>query len=76
VPDPQCVNALLHWGSGTFFEALATPEEQEEITIPASKWAVFEVHGPMPDAMQNAWEQIFSEWFPSSAYEHAGTAEL
>ncbi|PYZ94787.1 AraC family transcriptional regulator [Salipaludibacillus keqinensis] len=54
----------------------ATPEEYEEITIPASKWAVFEVHGPMPDAMQNAWEQIFSEWFPSSAYEHAGTADF
>ena len=44
--------------------------------IPASKWAVFEVHGPMPEAMHRVWKQIFSEWFPSSGYEHAGTPEL
>jgi AraC family transcriptional regulator len=37
---------------------------------------VFEVHGPMPDAIQEVWKQIFSEWFPSSHYEHAGTPDL
>lgn len=52
------------------------PEGLEELIIPASKWAVFEVHGEMPDAMQNTWKQIFSEWFPSNPYEHAGTPEL
>lgn len=46
------------------------------LKIPASKWVVFEVHGAMPDAMQNTWKQIFSEWFPTSGYEHAGTPEL
>ncbi|MFD2923231.1 AraC family transcriptional regulator [Halobacillus naozhouensis] len=46
------------------------------LDIPASKWAVFEVHGAMPDAMQKVWKQIFSEWFPSGGYEHAGTPEL
>ncbi|MEY9978636.1 effector binding domain-containing protein [Lysinibacillus sp. RC79] len=44
--------------------------------IPASKWVVFEVHGPMPEAMQNTWKQIYSEWFPSNPYKAAGTAEL
>lgn len=52
------------------------PEGLQSLEIPASKWAVFEVRGPMPDAMQNAWKQIISEWFPSSGYENAGTAEL
>ncbi|MFF2176746.1 effector binding domain-containing protein [Lysinibacillus sp. NPDC058147] len=46
------------------------------LEIPASKWVVFEVHGPMPDAMQNTWKQIYSEWFPSNPYKAAGTAEL
>lgn len=46
------------------------------LDIPASKWGVFEVHGPMPDAMPKVWKQIFSEWFPSNQYEHAGTPEL
>jgi AraC family transcriptional regulator len=53
-----------------------TPDGLSKYDIPASKWAVFEVHGPMPDAMQNAWKQIISEWFPSSGYEHAGTPDL
>ncbi|MEC0178263.1 AraC family transcriptional regulator [Paenibacillus favisporus] len=52
------------------------PEGLEKLDIPASKWAVFEVRGPMPDAMQSAWKRIFSEWFPSSGYEYTGTAEL
>lgn len=26
--------------------------------------------------MPKAWKQIFSEWFPSSGYKHAGTPEL
>lgn len=46
------------------------------LEIPASKWVVFEVHGPMPDAMQNTWKQIYSEWFPSNPYKPTGTAEL
>ncbi|GAB6991183.1 AraC family transcriptional regulator [Paenibacillus pini] len=53
-----------------------TPIGLLSLEIPASKWAIFEVHGPMPDTMQNVWKQIFSEWFPSNSYEHAGTPEL
>lgn len=52
------------------------PEKLLQREIPASKWAVFEVHGPMPLAMHRVWKQIFSEWFPSSGYVHAGTPEL
>ncbi|WP_277584856.1 AraC family transcriptional regulator [Psychrobacillus antarcticus] len=52
------------------------PENLAAITIPASKWVVFEVHGPMPNAMQNTWKQIYAEWFPSNPYEPAGTPEL
>jgi AraC family transcriptional regulator len=47
------------------------PEGFSSLEIPAAKWVVFEVRGPMPDAMQNAWKQIFSEWFPTSGYTHA-----
>ncbi|MBY7145097.1 AraC family transcriptional regulator [Virgibacillus sp. NKC19-3] len=54
----------------------SAPDELSTLEIPASKWAIFEVHGPMPDAMQKAWKQIFSEWFPSSGYKHAGTPDL
>ncbi|MFY0516733.1 AraC family transcriptional regulator [Lysinibacillus sp. UGB7] len=52
------------------------PEDLLTMEVPASKWVVFEVHGPMPTAMQNTWKQIYSEWFPSNPYEPTGSAEL
>lgn len=60
---------------GTAYEG-DMPEGFLKIEIPPSKWAIFEVHGPMPEAMQNMWKQIITEWLPSSGYELAGTPEL
>lgn len=37
--------------------------------IPARTWAVFECIGPMPDAVQNTWHKICSEFFPTANYE-------
>ncbi len=36
--------------------------------IPASTWAVFECIGPMPQAMQEVWHKICSEFCPASGY--------
>lgn len=52
------------------------PSDWEEKIIPASTWAVFESIGAMPDAIPKTWDRIFSEWFPSTGYEHAGGPEL
>lgn len=58
---------------------LECPQEFEEIYIPASTWAVFEVIGPMrplPNAMQDIWKRIYSEWLPNSGYKHAMIPEI
>ncbi|MDF2789545.1 MAG: AraC family transcriptional regulator [Neobacillus sp.] len=68
-------SSLMDYWIGTDHKGDA-PEGLLELEIPASKWGVFEVHGAMPDAMQNTWKQIISEWFPSSHYQHAGTPDL
>ncbi|MBS4207326.1 AraC family transcriptional regulator [Bacillus sp. FJAT-50079] len=52
------------------------PVDWEEREIPAATWAVFPVHGAMPEAMPRVWGRIFSEWFPSTGYEHAGGPEM
>lgn len=52
------------------------PAECEPIRVPAATYAVFESIGPMPDAIQETWRGIYSEWFPASAYEHAGTPDF
>ncbi|GAA0344220.1 AraC family transcriptional regulator [Bacillus carboniphilus] len=52
------------------------PDDWEEREIPSASWAVFPVRGAMPEAMQTVWERIYSEWFPSTGYEHAGGPEM
>ena len=47
------------------------PEGFRRNTIPAGTWAIFECKGPMPDAMQNMWHKIVSEFFPASGYQPA-----
>ncbi len=56
--------------------APVAPEGLTASVIPASTWAIFTSVGPMPGAIQNVFSRIFSEWFPSTGYEHAGTPEL
>lgn len=55
------------------------PENLEEMTIPASSWAVFEVIGsmrPLPNPMQDIWKRIYSEWLPNSGYQHGMLPEI
>ncbi|MCM3032654.1 MULTISPECIES: AraC family transcriptional regulator [unclassified Niallia] len=63
-----------------YWIAVATTKDKAEgfetITIPQSKWAVFEVHGPMPHSMQNTWKQIYAEWFPKSGYIQTNSPQL
>lgn len=37
--------------------------------IPARTWAVFDCKGPMPDAMQETFHRICTEFFPASDYQ-------
>ncbi|ALA50845.1 AraC family transcriptional regulator [Shouchella clausii] len=52
------------------------PVDWETREIPAATWAIFPVHGAMPNAMPKVWERIFSEWFPATGYEHSGGPEM
>jgi AraC family transcriptional regulator len=52
------------------------PNEFSSFVYPASKWVVFEVKGRIPSAMINAWQYIYSEWFPSHEYIPVGLAPL
>ena len=47
-----------------------------KLEIPSLTWAIFEITGPMPTAMAEIWGRIFSEWFPTSGYEHAEAPEV
>jgi len=44
--------------------------------MPAATWAVFTSVGPLPEAIQKVTQSIFSEWFPSTGYEHGNAPEI
>ena len=48
----------------------------EYYQVPASKWAVFQCRGRVPDAIVAAEIYAFSEWLPSSGYSHALAPEM
>ncbi|EOS61761.1 hypothetical protein C815_00461 [Firmicutes bacterium M10-2] len=50
-------------------ENTIVPEGFRKNTIPARTWAVFECKGAMPDAIQEMWHKIVSEFFPASDYQ-------
>ncbi len=52
------------------------PAGLETIHIPKATWAVFDAVGPMPEPLQNVTKRIWEEWFPSTGYEFAGTADF
>ncbi len=45
------------------------PKDFEIIEVPAYTWAIFTCIGAMPDAIQNQWKRVYSEWLPASNYE-------
>ncbi|WP_018549093.1 AraC family transcriptional regulator [Streptomyces sp. LaPpAH-108] len=44
------------------------PGHLATLAVPAGTWAVFGVSGPLPDAVQLLWRDVFTQWFPSNPY--------
>ena len=44
--------------------------------VPAGTWGIFSTEGPFPQALQDMWGKIFSEWLPSSNLELVDGPEI
>ncbi len=51
-------------------------EELDALDVPAGTWAVFDNHGPYPNALQELWRDVFTQWFPSNPYTSRPGPEL
>jgi AraC family transcriptional regulator len=54
----------------------AAPEGATALPVPAGTWAVFTASGPVPQAIQNLWRDVFTEWFPSNPYRSRPGPEI
>lgn len=52
------------------------PEGYSEIEIPEVLWAVFDVRGAVPRAVQNGWNYLQEEWLVKYPFLHADCPEL
>lgn len=52
------------------------PKEYIAATIPAATFAIFESLGPLPETSHALLRRIFSQWFPSTGYQHDRAPEL
>ncbi|GGV53023.1 AraC family transcriptional regulator [Streptomyces griseoflavus] len=52
------------------------PEGSAVLPVPAGTWAVFTASGPVPDAIQHLWRDVFTEWFPSNPYRSRPGPEI
>lgn len=58
------------------FSKGSVSESFSQLEIPSQMWAIFEIVGPIPTAMRKVWGQIFSEWFPTTGYQHTFGPEI
>ncbi|MCS0636192.1 AraC family transcriptional regulator [Streptomyces sp. LP05-1] len=52
------------------------PEGTAALAVPAGTWAVFTASGPMPEAVQELWRDVFTEWFPANPYRSRPGPEI
>lgn len=49
-------------------ERIPPLEGMVELSVPSAMWAVFQADGPLPDALQDVYRRIYTEWLPASGY--------
>ncbi|MBA8977805.1 AraC family transcriptional regulator [Streptomyces aureorectus] len=54
----------------------AAPEGTTALPVPAGTWAVFTTSGPAPQAIQELWRDVFTQWFPSNPYRSRPGPEI
>ncbi|GHD20381.1 AraC family transcriptional regulator [Streptomyces violarus] len=52
------------------------PEGTTPLPVPPGTWAVFTTSGPAPQAIQELWRDVFTEWFPSNPYRSRPGPEI
>ncbi|KEF36921.1 transcriptional regulator, AraC family [Schinkia azotoformans MEV2011] len=58
VDVPECKHITAHDG-------------MQEFSYPEATWAIFEVNGELPSAIQKVYKQFYTEWLPNSGYKLA-----
>ncbi|MFJ3929185.1 MULTISPECIES: helix-turn-helix domain-containing protein [unclassified Streptomyces] len=75
VDDSRAEGTELDYWHGVVSGA-EVPEGLDPLHVEAGPWAVFEDSGPFPEALQGLWRDVFTQWFPASAYRSRPGPEI
>ncbi|WP_149359368.1 AraC family transcriptional regulator [Lolliginicoccus suaedae] len=75
IADNRAEGSEIDYYHGVVTSAEA-PEGFDSLDVPAGKWAVFEVSGAFPHAIQYLWRDVFTQWFPSNPYRSVAGPEI
>ncbi|AOT71920.1 AraC family transcriptional regulator [Geosporobacter ferrireducens] len=65
----QSSNGMFTYGIGCHIDLTNhIPKGFKIYEIPEYTWVIFSCKGPMPDAIQNMWKRIYTEWLPQAQY--------
>lgn len=74
--DPsRAEGTFLDYHQGVITSA-AAPDGTTVLPVPAGTWAVFTTSGPAPQAIQELWRDVFTQWFPSNPYRSRPGPEI
>ncbi|MFI9359859.1 effector binding domain-containing protein [Kitasatospora sp. NPDC053057] len=68
-PNREEGSELDYWHAVVAREDAVVPDDLEVLNVPAGTWAVFTNKGAFPQALQEMWGDVASQWFPSNPYE-------
>ncbi|MFG2843990.1 GyrI-like domain-containing protein [Kitasatospora sp. NPDC048296] len=68
-PNREEGSELDYWHAVVAREDAVVPDDLEVLDVPAGTWAVFTNKGAFPQALQEMWGDVASQWFPSNPYE-------
>ncbi|MFH8380361.1 GyrI-like domain-containing protein [Kitasatospora sp. NPDC018058] len=68
-PNREEGSELDYWHAVVAREDAVVPDDLEVLHVPAGTWAVFTNKGAFPQALQEMWGDVASQWFPSNPYE-------
>lgn len=80
--NPEYYGVCCNFGKNEFDYMIGVESDSElqegfvELDIPEFTWVKFECRGKLPESQQIVWKRIFTEWFPTSGYEHADGPEI
>ncbi|MDR0297463.1 MAG: GyrI-like domain-containing protein [Streptococcaceae bacterium] len=65
-----------YWLAVVSLKNAVSADRFERLEIPEANYAVFSVKGALPEALEQAWREIYQDWLPQSGFQLANRPQI